>query len=657
MEISEREVRAMVRAVDEQHREGMATMAADIAELHHGEGARLMGPTRHQLTRGVRARRRGDRPRCRDGSPQRSSSARPTHSPVTPDWPRSPSPSSWPRSRPTRPPQPAGRSRRPPCSRLPPPSPATTPSTPPPSEPPRARRRRRSPTPSCSRPSAPQLGAAADEAAHPRDRLRPGERRRRHLPLRARRAHLQGGAAAHGVDPARRVAARRRARHRPGQAGHRLSSPASRPSTPPSTRPSSRSADRADRPKPPTTHDHRRKADHGLLPRPSPPRGPHLAGRARRGAPPAAPAALPGASSVPTRSSADQRRSVVLGVNRRGALQIGGVTILGGALLAACGSDSDNAGTTTARRGRHDRRADDRRRDDHGGARRAPAAPPSVRRAHPAHGVLDRGAGRRRLPDRHRLRPGHHDRRRRRRHALPGAAPGALRAVPVAHHEGRRRALHRCRTRPSSRRIQPTIDGLKDEMGIVALAYDLEVVAAQTYQSNVAALRGSGAERRHHERRRRRGPARRRPGQRARAEPGPGGLPGDRQGRRWPAPASDAERRPSGRCGGLRCAAAALIVVGGIVHLKLYNDGYKDVPDAQPRALVPPERGGVRRDRGGRRGHPTPARAPRRPGARQRDAAGLRPVPRARDLRFHRDRLEPLTGGGDRARSARSPPR
>ena len=53
MEISEREVRAMVRAVDEQHREGMATMAADIAELHEGEGARLMGPTRHQLTRGV----------------------------------------------------------------------------------------------------------------------------------------------------------------------------------------------------------------------------------------------------------------------------------------------------------------------------------------------------------------------------------------------------------------------------------------------------------------------------------------------------------------------------------------------------------------------------------------------------------------------------
>jgi hypothetical protein len=29
----------------------------------------------------------------------------------------------------------------------------------------------------------------------------------------------------------------------------------------------------------------------------------------------------------------------------------------------------------------------------------------------------------------------------------------------------------------------------------------------------------------------------------------------------------------------LRLATAALIVVGGIVHLKLYNDGYKDFPN------------------------------------------------------------------------------
>lgn len=33
--------------------------------------------------------------------------------------------------------------------------------------------------------------------------------------------------------------------------------------------------------------------------------------------------------------------------------------------------------------------------------------------------------------------------------------------------------------------IKPTIDALKDEMGVVALAFELETVAAQTYQSNV----------------------------------------------------------------------------------------------------------------------------------------------------------------------------
>src|SRR3954451_18164112 len=34
MEISEREIRRMAHDVDEQHRDGMATMANDIAELH-----------------------------------------------------------------------------------------------------------------------------------------------------------------------------------------------------------------------------------------------------------------------------------------------------------------------------------------------------------------------------------------------------------------------------------------------------------------------------------------------------------------------------------------------------------------------------------------------------------------------------------------------
>lgn len=51
MEISERALRRMVREVDDNHREGMQTMAADIAELHYGEGRRLMGASRRSFLR------------------------------------------------------------------------------------------------------------------------------------------------------------------------------------------------------------------------------------------------------------------------------------------------------------------------------------------------------------------------------------------------------------------------------------------------------------------------------------------------------------------------------------------------------------------------------------------------------------------------------
>jgi hypothetical protein len=46
MEISEHELRQQMRSVDDLHRAGMATMPADIAELHLGEGARVMGEAR-----------------------------------------------------------------------------------------------------------------------------------------------------------------------------------------------------------------------------------------------------------------------------------------------------------------------------------------------------------------------------------------------------------------------------------------------------------------------------------------------------------------------------------------------------------------------------------------------------------------------------------
>jgi Ferritin-like domain len=53
VEITERELDRLVRAVDETHREGMETMAADVAELHHGEGKRVMGPRRSSMLAGA----------------------------------------------------------------------------------------------------------------------------------------------------------------------------------------------------------------------------------------------------------------------------------------------------------------------------------------------------------------------------------------------------------------------------------------------------------------------------------------------------------------------------------------------------------------------------------------------------------------------------
>ena len=53
MPISSRHLRALLRDVDDQHRDGMRTMAADVAELHHGEGAKVMGPSRRTFLKGL----------------------------------------------------------------------------------------------------------------------------------------------------------------------------------------------------------------------------------------------------------------------------------------------------------------------------------------------------------------------------------------------------------------------------------------------------------------------------------------------------------------------------------------------------------------------------------------------------------------------------
>ena len=58
MEITEHELRASLRQVDDQHRAGMAALPAQIAEMHEGEGARGMRQERSKLLSG-RAGRSG----------------------------------------------------------------------------------------------------------------------------------------------------------------------------------------------------------------------------------------------------------------------------------------------------------------------------------------------------------------------------------------------------------------------------------------------------------------------------------------------------------------------------------------------------------------------------------------------------------------------
>lgn len=49
MHITGRELRTLVERVDDQHRDGMRTVDAELEEVHFGDAARDLGPTRRQL--------------------------------------------------------------------------------------------------------------------------------------------------------------------------------------------------------------------------------------------------------------------------------------------------------------------------------------------------------------------------------------------------------------------------------------------------------------------------------------------------------------------------------------------------------------------------------------------------------------------------------
>jgi len=182
----------------------------------------------------------------------------------------------------------------------------------------------------------------------------------------------------------------------------------------------------------------------------------------------------------PNDLTVEQRERAVLGMNRRSALRIGGVTILGGALLAACGSDKNDAATTTAAGAATTAAASTTAGATTTSGTAATADVAILRTASSIEELavaayqtaIDSGLvttmaiadAAKRFQSQHKEHSGLFQ-------SLTTKAGGEAYTMPNA---------------VILKAIQPTIDALKDEMGVVALALELENVAAQTYQSNVA---------------------------------------------------------------------------------------------------------------------------------------------------------------------------
>jgi hypothetical protein len=182
----------------------------------------------------------------------------------------------------------------------------------------------------------------------------------------------------------------------------------------------------------------------------------------------------------------EQREHAVLGMSRRSALRIGGVTILGGALLAACGSDNNDAATTTAAGA-----ATTGASATTAGASTTAGAATTIGTAATADVAILRTASSieelavaayqtaidsglvttMAIADAAKLFQSQHKEHSGLFQSLTTKAGGEAYTMP---------------NQVILEAIQPTIDALKDEMGVVALALELENVAAQTYQSNVA---------------------------------------------------------------------------------------------------------------------------------------------------------------------------
>lgn len=184
-------------------------------------------------------------------------------------------------------------------------------------------------------------------------------------------------------------------------------------------------------------------------------------------------------------SAADQSNAVLGGLSRRNVLRIGGVTILGGAVLAACGSSAAKSVSTSAAAGTTAASTATSTAMTEAGTTTTAAATAAtgdvliLRTASSIEELavavyqtaIDSGL-------------------------VKTAAIGDAAKLFQAQHK-EHSALFQAQTKAAGgtpftmpnpaifAAIKPAVAALKDEAGILALALELETVAAQTYQSNV----------------------------------------------------------------------------------------------------------------------------------------------------------------------------
>jgi hypothetical protein len=181
-----------------------------------------------------------------------------------------------------------------------------------------------------------------------------------------------------------------------------------------------------------------------------------------------------------TTLSEDDRARAVLGMDRRSALKLGGVVLLGGAVMAACGSDNSNSSSGATGAATTGAAATTATTATSSATTAAASGDVTILRTASSieelavaayqtaidSGLVKTAA----IADAAKLFQSQHTEHSAQFQAATKAAGGQPFTMP----------------NPAVlSAIKPMVDALKDEQGVVALAFELETAAAQSYQSYV----------------------------------------------------------------------------------------------------------------------------------------------------------------------------